>query len=182
MKKYSMNVPKYLDEVLSYSNLTNFKNRFDDETQFTNYIFSLINYALENKEIAYLEKERALQFSLGLILKSENTKSFVDLLNNLLISKEHESHQYVAQTLQRIADPKTIPFVNKVLENGFDYLRYTCSDDDVLAKWFSWILFSIGTDEAINVIKKYTYSKNEGIRNEMLYRLKKYFIKSGKIV
>jgi len=43
----------------------------------------------------------------------------------------------------------------------------------VIAKWFSWALFSIGTKEATEVIKEFSNSKDEGIRNEMIYRLNK---------
>lgn len=67
----------------------------------------------------------------------------------------------------------TVPFVRKVLESNFDHLEYSCSETGVIAKWFSWLLFAIGTDEAIELMKEYSSSPDEGIRNEMLNRLKK---------
>jgi hypothetical protein len=105
---------------------------------------------------------------------SGDISKYVDILNELLINPNHRSHQEIAKTLQDYApSPSTVPFVRKVLESNFDYLEYTCSDSDAIAKWFSWILCSIGTTEAIDLKKQYSKSSDEGIRNEMLYRLKK---------
>jgi hypothetical protein len=115
-----------------------------------------------------------IQMTIPLIWFSADIPSFVDLLNRLLINPNHRSHQVIAKTLQDIApSPTTVPFVRKALETNFDYLAYTCSDSDVIAKWFSWLLYSIGTNEAIALMKEYSNSANEGIANEMRYRLSK---------
>ncbi len=114
-----------------------------------------------------------IQMTLSLIWLSGNASEYIDILNELLIDPNHISHQRVARELQELASPTTISFVRKALESNFDYLEYTYSDSDALAKWFSWILISIGTTEAIDLMKEYCNSANEGIRNEMLYRLAK---------
>ena len=115
-----------------------------------------------------------IQMSLSLIWLSEEPSKYIDLLNELLINPNHRSHQQIAKTLQDVSpSPTTIPFVRKALESNFDYLEYTCSEAGVIAKWFSWLLYSIGTKEAIDLMKEYTYSTNEGIANEMRYRLNK---------
>lgn len=102
------------------------------------------------------------------------TESTIDLLNELLVNTDHNQHQMVARTLQRIKSPSTIPFIKRALDSNFDYLEYTCSDHEVIAKWFSWILSSINTKEAISLMEEYSKSANEGIRNEMTYRLRKF--------
>jgi hypothetical protein len=107
------------------------------------------------------------------LLSRPETENFTDILNELLISPRHRCHQAVAKTLQDIASPSTIPFVRKALDCKFDYLAYTCSEDVVIAKWFSWLLFSIGTNEAIAMIEEYSHSENQGISKEMRYRLKR---------
>lgn len=115
-----------------------------------------------------------IQMTLALIWLSGDISKYVDILNELLINPNHRSHQLIAKTLQDEApSPSTVPFVRKALESNFDYLEYTCSDSDAIAKWFSWLLYSIGTTEAIDLMKEYSNSSDEGIRNEMLYRLKK---------
>jgi hypothetical protein len=115
-----------------------------------------------------------IQMTIPLIWFSADIPSFVDLLNELLINPNHRSHQVIAKNLQDfVPSPTTVPFVRKALETNFDYLEYTCSDLDTIAKWFSWLLSSIGTDEAINLMKEYSNSTVEGIANEMRYRLNK---------
>jgi hypothetical protein len=111
--------------------------------------------------------------TIALIWLSGNTANFIDLLNELLINPNHRSHQRIAKALQHTPSPTTVPFVRKALESNFDYLEYTFSDSDVIAKWFSWLLYAIGTPEAIDLIKEYSHSTNEGIKKEMLYRLKR---------
>lgn len=115
-----------------------------------------------------------IQMTIPLIWFSEDISNFIDLLNELLINPNHRSHQVIAKNLQDDApSPTTVPFVRKALETNFDYLEYTCSDSDAIAKWFSWLLYSIGTDEATNLMKEYSNSTDEGIANEMRYRLNK---------
>ncbi len=114
-----------------------------------------------------------IQLAIDEIKQVNNYNDFNDILNKLLLNPNHKSHQYVARLLQTIASPTSVPYVKKVLESGFDYLDYTCSESGVIAKWFSWILASIGTDEAIALMKEYSMSDDEGIRDEMLYRLNK---------
>ena len=115
-----------------------------------------------------------IQITIPLIWFSADISNFVDLLNGLLINSNHKSHQLITKNLQDTApSPTTVPFVRKALESNFDYLEYTCSDSDAIAKWFSHLLYAIGTEDAIDLIKEYSNSKNEGIANEMQYRLSK---------
>jgi hypothetical protein len=82
--------------------------------------------------------------------------------------------KYVAKALQdHVKSSSSIPFVEQALATRFDYLTYTCSDSGVIAKWFSWLLFEIGTPEAIAVMRRYADDPDEGIREEMRYRLAK---------
>lgn len=115
-----------------------------------------------------------IRMTLNLIWLSTHVYEYVDVLNELLVDPNHRSHQEITKTLQEEApDPSTVPFVRKVLESNFDYLEYTCSDSGTIAKWFSWLLYSIGTPEAIETMKEYSNSADEGIRKEMRYRLEK---------
>lgn len=117
-----------------------------------------------------------IQMTLNLIWLSDSISKYVDILNELLIDPNHRSHQEIAKTLQDYApSPTTVSYVRKALETNFDYLEYTCADSHTIAKWFSWLLFSIGTTEAIDLMKEYSNSSDEGIRNEMCYRLKKVY-------
>ena len=90
-----------------------------------------------------------------------------------MLNPNHYKHQYIVRSLQDSANPKSIPFIKKALETNFDYIPYNGSDTGSIAKWFSWALASIGTDEAIDLIREYSHSENEEIREEMSYRLKR---------
>jgi site-specific recombinase len=104
---------------------------------------------------------------------SDELPDNTDILNELLLHPKHRSHQRIAKKLQGIADPSTVPFVRKALASNFDYLAYTCSDDATIAKWFSWLLYAIATDDAIALMLEYSASDNEEINKEMRYRLQK---------
>lgn len=126
-----------------------------------------IKQAIESKEEAKLER------AIDLIWLYEDNEKFIDELNILLLEPNHKSHQAITKAIQSLKNPKSIPFIRKALQSNFDYLAYTCSESGTIAKWFSWALFAIGTKEAIDLIKEYTKSDDEGIRNEMIYRLNK---------
>ncbi len=107
------------------------------------------------------------------LLSANNPRFYLDVLNVLLVTSGHYHHQEVAMKLQQIGDPSTIPYVRQVFDQGFYYLDYTCSDSGAIAKWFSHLLWKIGTPEALALIQEYTSHSDEGIRKEMLYRLKR---------
>ncbi|QED27228.1 hypothetical protein FRD01_08225 [Microvenator marinus] len=107
-------------------------------------------------------------------LLASTIDEFIDIKNQLLISPDHQRHQAVARGLQRIGHPDSIPYIETVFEQGFDFLAYTCSDHDVIAKWFSWLLFDIGTPEARALLVKLSNSQNPDIAREMTYRLSKW--------
>ena len=95
----------------------------------------------------------------------------LSLLHELILTPGHNQHQELARAMQRRASPASLPVVRKVLDQGFDQFAYTCSEDVVIAKWFSHILGSIGTPDAIELIRTYAESANEGVAAEMKYRL-----------
>lgn len=116
--------------------------------------------------------DEELAESLIIDVYSINDKNLkLGILNELLITPGHWQHQEITREIQDIANPKSIPYIKKILETNFNFLEYTCSEPEVIAKWFSWALFSIGTQEAIEIIIEFTDSVNEGISSEMKYRL-----------
>ena len=90
-----------------------------------------------------------------------------------MVNPNHNKHQSITWKIQQIKSPTSVPYIKKVLESNFKFLEYTCSDSATIAKWFSWALYSIGTKEAVEVMKEYSNNKNEGIAHEMRYRLNK---------
>lgn len=114
-----------------------------------------------------------LDLAIELLFFYEDLSAFLDLLNDLLIFPGHHFHQNICFKLQKLKNPLSIPFIRKALASNFDYLQYTCSEDAVIAKWFSHALWNIGTPDSIAMIEEFSESENEGIREEMRYRLKR---------
>ncbi|GEM_PF-4009896 len=101
----------------------------------------------------------------------DNIDQRIGALNILLITPGHPFHQEITRSLQTYAHPSSVAFIEEVLESNFVYLSYTSSDPKAIAKWFGWALASIGTPDAIALIKRFSRSKNPDIAEEMAYRL-----------
>ncbi len=108
---------------------------------------------------------------LALTRTIENAEAKADVLNGLLVMPGHTLHQEVTMEIQRLKSPSSVPYIRSVLGGGFDFLAYTRSDHEVIAKWFSHALAKIGTPDAIAVIKEFSVIGNAGIAEEMNYRL-----------
>jgi hypothetical protein len=146
-----------------------FKAQFPIDVQNNaSYAVDKINKALKS------DKNKALNSLIHLIYLCDNKAPFIDILNALLLNPHHKSHQFVTKNLQQLKHPSSVTFIEQALATNFDYLNYTGSEPEVIAKWFSWALFSIGTEEAVNTLKQYAQSDNAGIKKEMLYRLNKF--------
>jgi hypothetical protein len=131
------------------------------------FVISEISKALSSKT------PKGLDLCINLIWLSGNCADFTLILNELLLNTQHRHHQFVVKCIQDNKNPSSIHHIDKALAKGFEHLSYTCSEPQVIAKWFSWALYSIGTPEAIAIMKKYANSNDEGIKSEMTYRLSK---------
>jgi len=131
------------------------------------YVITELEGAMKSKDSTYMEH------AITLLYLSDVTTEFVDILNRLLVYPYHFHHQAITKFIQELKSPKSIAYIEKVLATNFDFLKYTASENGAIAKWFSWALYSIGTKESFDIIEKYSNSSDEGISNEMLYRLQK---------
>jgi len=125
------------------------------------------------EEMAIAEDWDTQSLLLCMVYSIDDPSIKADALNHLLVMPGHSQHQAVTFEIQKLKSPTSIPYIRTVLESGFDFLSYTCSDDGVIAKWFSHALASIGTPEAIDLIKLYAKSGNAEVAEEMAYRLEK---------
>jgi hypothetical protein len=119
-------------------------------------------------------KTTQLDATIDLMYLSGIDEQFVDILNELLLNPHHHRHQFVVKCIQNIKHMNSVPFLKKALATGFDSLAYTGSESAVIAKWFSWALFAIGTQEAKAVLAEFAESADAGIQKEMRYRLAKW--------
>lgn len=135
------------------------------------YVSAEINAAIDQPE------REELNHAIRLLWVFTEHEEVLDVLHRLLLTPHHYHHQYITKSLQNIGSPSSLPFIRTVLESDFGYLKYTASEPEVIAKWFSWALRSIGTPEAIQTIRDFAQSTNKGIRREMRYRLRKMGLK-----
>ncbi len=169
---FEMNTENQLLLEQLYQNrisMAEFERRADPALRLKNsYVMQSIEAAMESADA------EALDEAVVWIWRTEDPNAFIDILNELMIRPMHRSHQAIVKMLQfQFPSPKSIPFVRRALASNFDYLEYTGSDSDAIAKWFSWLLYAIGTEEAIEEMRAFSYSADQGIANEMRYRLQK---------
>ncbi len=157
---------KYSDQEIHFEDLKPEINF--DRLQDVEYVSTYIEDALKSNDENLAEASCAIYFYFNDKVKLEK------YLNQLIINPNHQSHQRLVKHLQDdLKYPSSVPYIRKALESNFDYLEYTGSDDDAIAKWFSHALHSIGTKEAIDLMKEYANSANQKIKDEMRYRLLK---------
>lgn len=132
------------------------------------------SYILSEMATAIVGRDWKASYTLLALARAiENPEVKADVLNGLLVMPGHELHQEVTIEIQRLKSPSSVSYIRSVLGGGFDFLAYTSSEDEVIAKWFSHALAKIGTPEAIEVIKEFSVADNAGIAEEMRYRLGK---------
>lgn len=135
---------------------------------------TLKGYILDEMAIAIDASDWEAWYTLLAMARTiEPREAKADVLHSLLRMPGHELHQEITRELQDLGSPSSVPCIRSMLEGGLDFFAYTGSDDVVIAKWFSHALASIGTPEAIELIREYTGSDNDGIASEMRYRLGK---------
>ncbi len=132
------------------------------------------DFVLREMLVAIDEQDwKAVNVLWGMTLDITNEQVKVDVLNNLLVMPGHTFHQAITWEIQQLGDPSSIPYIVSVLQSDFKFLEYTYSEHVSIAKWFSHALASINTPESIAVIREYAASSNEGIAEEMKYRLER---------
>ena len=125
-----------------------------------------------NKAVSASERDKT-EAVIDAAFQIENVLIRTEVLNEMLVIKEHCKHQEITRELQNIGHPSSVEYIDMVLKDGFEHLAYNGSESDVIAKWFSHALKSIGTEDTVAIIAKYSQSNDKGIRSEMSYRLSK---------
>lgn len=128
----------------------------------------------EKLQIAIQKKDHELLEEVIELFWNFEPKNIIEReFNQLLLTPNHDQHQYLTKYLQDVLRfESSVSVIDQILTQGFEYMNHY-SEDGVIAKWFSHALMDIGTLEAIAVLKKHTESVNPEIREEMQYRLSK---------
>lgn len=124
---------------------------------------------------AYLDlfEQLVLDAAIQRLLKAPPSPSTRELLHQLLLSSSHRCHRQIAYRLQQLACPESVACVEVVLDRGFEHLAYTALTSAELTKWFSRLLWAIGTPEAFRLIRQHAHSEDGGVRREMARWIKR---------
>lgn len=97
----------------------------------------------------------------------------LEALHRLLALPGHCQHQRIVRCLQLAADPDSLPFLRRALDEDLQVMQDGgCSSIGAIAKWFSHAFADIGTPDAMAALRHYALSHPEPeVREEMRYRL-----------
>ena len=129
------------------------------------YVFKLIDQARDKRDA------EAMEYISGLFVFFKK-EELLDVSNILITEDWHKEHEDIIGTLQACKDPSSIKPIVTSVNNNYQHLRDAC-DIGSFAKKCSWALYSIGTEEAFNAIEELSKSKDEEVKEQMIYRLKR---------
>ena len=130
----------------------------ESEASFKEYFMNQLNKAVSASE------RKKTEAVVDAVFQIEDESLRAEVLNEMLVIKEHCKHQEITRELQNIGHPSSVKYIDLMLKDGFEHLAYNGSESDVIAKWFSHALKSIGTEDAIAVIAKYSQSNDKGMK------------------
>lgn len=104
---------------------------------------------------------------------NKNDDEIIIMIHKLIAEPWHRSHEEMAHYLQNSKRPESVPFIKNAMMKRYDYLESYGTGTRQFINQCGHALKSIGTEQAINVIKELTKSNDEIIRDEMLYRVSK---------
>ncbi len=124
----------------------------------------LFNYAMENKDPkaveAFVEITNILSWN----------RYLLDNWNALLVETWHTKPEDIIHTIQGIANPKSVPFIKKAMQQRYPFLVSYGTGTRQFINQCGHALWSINTPEALAVVEEFTQHEDPIIKNEMNYR------------
>lgn len=99
------------------------------------------------------------------------SKYILSCWNQLLLEPWHQKYEDIIHIIQNIANPESIPFIEKAMQQKYDFLEFYGTGTGQFISQCGHALWSIDTKEAIDVVKRMSKSKDPLIKDIMLYRL-----------
>ena len=99
-----------------------------------------------------------IQALLGLAGDLIESKEAIGLLNHLLLLRNHQCHEDIAISLQRLRDPSSIPNLAAAIEQDFDF--YAWDEGKAFVRKCMWALGKIGTDQAWSEIEQFSKAQD----------------------
>jgi len=115
-----------------------------------------------------------VEFGLTLLWLLEENNEFTDLLHKLILEPWHSRYEDIIHDLQERKDSSSVPVIKIAVQQKYEYLESYGTGTRQFISQCGHALKSIGTKEAIEVIKDLAEnSDDELIKTVMKYRLEK---------
>ena len=112
-----------------------------------------------------------LEFGLVILYALEENNDMLDLLHQTLLEPWHREYEALAHELQRRKRPESIPFLKEAMQQKFPYPESYGTGTGQFINQCGHALWSIGTKEALDVIRELSQSDDPVLKDQMLYRL-----------
>jgi hypothetical protein len=125
------------------------------------------------KDIIQSKNAESVDYGLTLLWILEKDDEFIDIVHQLILESWHGQYENIAHELQRRSNKLSIPFLKLAMQKKYDFLESYGSGTRQFINQCGHALRSIGTEDALDVIKELSKSNDPVLRDEMLYRISK---------
>lgn len=112
-----------------------------------------------------------LEYGLSILYAVDSDNRLVDIVHQLLVAPWHRAQEELIHDLQHRKLPESIPFIKEAMQKRYDYLESYGTGTRQFINQCGHALWSIGTQEAIDVIREFSQSGDLILKDEMQYRL-----------
>ena len=156
--------------------INNYRNEEIDRERFVKEIQDEIGNRKEDfrklfEQIIKKQNADELEYGLVILYTIEEENEWIDLIHKLILEPWHREYEELAHDLQRRKRPESIPILEEAIRKKFDYLESYGTGTRQFINQCGHALRSIGTEEAIMVIRELSESRDPILKDEMLYRI-----------
>ncbi len=144
---------------------------------------SRLPFPMENKskelrkimdEVIAFKKGEDVAQALTLLWLLEENHEFTDLLHQLILESWHTRYEEIIHSLQERKDPSSVPVIREAIQKKYEYLESYGTGTAQFISQCGHALKSIGTPEALEVIKDLAEHSNDPlVKAAMRYRWEK---------
>lgn len=144
---------------------------------------SRLPFPMENKskelrkimdEVIAFKKGEDVAQALTLLWLLEVDHEFTDLLHQLILESWHTRYEEIIHSLQERKDPSSVPVIREAIQKKYEYLESYGTGTAQFISQCGHALKSIGTPEALEVIKDLAEHSNDPlVKAAMRYRWEK---------
>jgi hypothetical protein len=159
--KYLIN-QYYSQEITRQEIISNLDIPEGKEADFLRKMFDNIFTSLKSDDVGY---------GLTILSLFEKDDEYIDIIHRLILESWHNQYEDIAHDLQKRGNIMSIPFLKEAMQKKYFYLESYGTGTRQFINQCGHALYSIGTKEAIEVIRELSKSEDPVLKDEMLYRI-----------